>query len=94
MDPIMKIAQKHHFPVIEDCCQAYFIPYKGKWVGTKGIEYAPGLCPVTEEELKSIGTLRIYETWNEKDIEDIAEAFRKVASGLTLFWSKLSPLHC
>lgn len=53
---------KHHFPVIEDCCQAYFTPYKGKWVGTEGIEYASGLCPVTKEELKSIGTLRIYET--------------------------------
>ncbi len=46
------------------------------------IEYGPGLCPVAERELKQIGTLRIFETWSESDIEDIAQAFRKVAAGL------------
>ncbi|MDP7636335.1 MAG: DegT/DnrJ/EryC1/StrS family aminotransferase, partial [Phycisphaerae bacterium] len=36
MDAIMKIGRKHKLPVIEDCCQAYCTPYKGKWVGTIG----------------------------------------------------------
>ncbi|MCD6407754.1 DegT/DnrJ/EryC1/StrS family aminotransferase [bacterium] len=36
MEKIMKIARKYKLPVIEDCCQAYFTPYKGKYVGTIG----------------------------------------------------------
>jgi len=49
---------------------------------SKKIEYKEGLCPVVEEELKKIGTLRIYETWSGKDIQDVAKAIRKVAIGL------------
>lgn len=36
MDPIMRIARRHKLPVIEDCCQAYCTPYKGRWVGGIG----------------------------------------------------------
>lgn len=36
MDEIMKIAKRNKLVVIEDCCQAYFTPYKGKMVGTIG----------------------------------------------------------
>lgn len=36
MDEIMKIARKNRLIVIEDCCQAYFTPYKGKFAGTIG----------------------------------------------------------
>ncbi len=36
MDKIMKIAKKYKLPVIEDCSQAYFTPYKEKLVGTIG----------------------------------------------------------
>jgi perosamine synthetase len=46
------------------------------------IEYQEGLCPVAERDLRQIGTFRIYETWSETDIEDVARAFRKVAASL------------
>jgi dTDP-4-amino-4,6-dideoxygalactose transaminase len=36
MQPLMKIAQKHGIPVIEDACQAHGAEYKGKKVGTFG----------------------------------------------------------
>jgi len=36
MDRIVAIAKKHHLPLIEDCCQAYFTYYKDKLVGTFG----------------------------------------------------------
>ena len=36
MDPIMKIAKKHHLKVIEDCAQCFGGVYKGKTAGTIG----------------------------------------------------------
>ena len=36
MDPIMRLAQDHNLPVVEDACQAYLAEYKGKLVGTIG----------------------------------------------------------
>lgn len=46
------------------------------------IEYKEGLCPVAEEELQKICTLRFYENWSEDDIRDVADAIKKVAEGL------------
>lgn len=37
MDSIIAIAQKHNLWVIEDCAQAHFARYNGKYVGTFGI---------------------------------------------------------
>jgi perosamine synthetase len=36
MDPIMEIARKHELKVIEDCCQAHGVVYKGRRIGTIG----------------------------------------------------------
>lgn len=36
MDEIAKIAKEHKIPLIEDCSQAHFTEYKGKYVGTLG----------------------------------------------------------
>jgi dTDP-4-amino-4,6-dideoxygalactose transaminase len=36
MDPIMAIAQKHNLWVLEDCAQAHFARYKGRYVGAFG----------------------------------------------------------
>lgn len=36
MDPILKLADKHGIPVIEDCAQAYLTTYKEKLAGTLG----------------------------------------------------------
>jgi len=48
----------------------------------RNVEYKEGLCPVAEKDLRQIGTFRIYETWSETDIDDVARAFRKVMAGL------------
>jgi len=37
MDEIMQIAEKYGLYVVEDCAQAHFAKYKGKYVGTFGI---------------------------------------------------------
>lgn len=36
MDTLMAMAQKHHLPVVEDCCLALGSQYKGKTVGSFG----------------------------------------------------------
>lgn len=36
MDRIMQIAGKYNIKVVEDCCQAHFTKYKGKYVGSFG----------------------------------------------------------
>lgn len=36
MDTLMAMAQKHHLPVVEDCCLAFGSQYKGQIVGTFG----------------------------------------------------------
>lgn len=37
MDSIMKIAEKHNIPVMEDCAQSHFSEFDGKRAGTMGI---------------------------------------------------------
>jgi perosamine synthetase len=37
MDAISAIASERKIPIIEDCCQAYCTPYKGSWVGARGV---------------------------------------------------------
>jgi len=47
--------------------------------GARRVDYREGLCPRTEEFLSRLVTLSIHEHLSEKDIEDYAEAVRKVA---------------
>jgi len=51
--------------------------------GARAVEYAEGMCPRTEEFLARLVTLTIHEDMSREDMEDYAEAVRKVASGLT-----------
>ncbi|PWD85354.1 DegT/DnrJ/EryC1/StrS family aminotransferase [Ignatzschineria cameli] len=44
MDPIMALAEKHHFYVIEDCAQAHGARYKGRSVGSIGHIGAWSFC--------------------------------------------------
>lgn len=37
LDPLLEIARKHEFPLVEDACQAHGAKYKGKTVGTFGV---------------------------------------------------------
>lgn len=36
MDPILELAKRHDLLVVEDCCQAAFGKYKGRYAGTMG----------------------------------------------------------
>ncbi|TFW05968.1 DegT/DnrJ/EryC1/StrS aminotransferase family protein [Oxalobacteraceae bacterium OM1] len=44
MDPIMELARKHNFSVIEDCAQAHGARYKGRSVGSIGHIGAWSFC--------------------------------------------------
>lgn len=50
--------------------------------GARQIDYGPGLCPRTEEELSKMVTLGLNENFSRTDIEDMAGAVRKVAESL------------
>ncbi len=50
--------------------------------GSRPIEYVEGMCPHTEEFLKHVATLAIHEDMTTGDMDDYAEAIRKVAQGL------------
>jgi perosamine synthetase len=45
----------------------------------KGIRYYEGLCPVTEDVLNRMVTIPMREFYEETDVQDIANAIRKVA---------------
>lgn len=47
-----------------------------------GISYEPGQCPVTEDILNRLVTVGISQFLAEADVQDIAQAIRKVAVGL------------
>ena len=44
MDPILRLAEKHQLPVIEDCAQAHGARYKGRPVGSMGHMNAFSFC--------------------------------------------------
>ena len=46
----------------------------------KSIEYKPGMCPVAENALNQLVVINVGENMREKDIEDTANAIRKVAT--------------
>lgn len=75
MDQIMKIADKHNIPVLEDACQAHGADFKGKKAGTFGIAgcfsfypgknlgaYGDGGAVITDDDqiAESIEMLRNY----------------------------------
>ena len=49
--------------------------------GGRRVEYAPGMCPRTEEILGQMITVGIHEQMAPEDVEDIATAVQKVARG-------------
>lgn len=50
--------------------------------GGGNVQYHEGLCPVAERELKQLGVFRIFETWTDADMRDVATIFHKVADGM------------
>ncbi len=51
--------------------------------GGRILDYAPGMCPHTEQILKQMVTLGIHENYTREDVLDMAAAIRKVAGAVT-----------
>jgi dTDP-4-amino-4,6-dideoxygalactose transaminase len=65
MDPIMALAQKHGFYVIEDCAQAHGARYKGKSVGSIGHVAAWSFC---QDKIMTTGGEGGMVTTNDTDL--------------------------
>ncbi len=63
MDPIMALANKHGFAVIEDCAQAHGAKYKGRSVGTIGHIGAWSFC---QDKIMTTGGEGGMVTTNDK----------------------------
>lgn len=65
MDPIMDLAQKYGFKVIEDCAQAHGARYKGRGVGSIGHVGAWSFC---QDKIMSTGGEGGMVTTNDEDL--------------------------
>ncbi len=63
MDPIMALAEKHNFAVIEDCAQAHGAMYKGRSVGSIGHVGAWSFC---QDKIMTTGGEGGMVTTNDK----------------------------
>ncbi|WP_371192566.1 DegT/DnrJ/EryC1/StrS family aminotransferase [Glaciecola sp. SC05] len=65
MDPIMELADKHGFAVIEDCAQAHGAKYKGRSVGSIGHIGAWSFC---QDKIMTTGGEGGMVTTNDKEL--------------------------
>lgn len=77
MDPIMKIAEKYHLYVVEDCAQAHGAVYKGKRVGAFGD--AAGFSFYPGKNLGALGDAGAVVT-NNKELADKIRAIGNYGS--------------
>lgn len=77
MDPIMKIARKHHLFVVEDCAQAHGATYKGKRIGSFGD--AAGFSFYPGKNLGALGDAGAAVT-NNKEVADKIRALGNYGS--------------
>ena len=77
MNPIIKIAEKYHIHIVEDCAQAHGAMYKGKKVGTfgdvAGFSFYPG------KNLGALGDAGAIVT-NKKEIANMIRALGNYGS--------------
>ncbi len=69
----------YEYPVLTEHHAYHDCPYPWDGVYGRKIEYGPGLCPVAEAIEATSWRSPITEFMREQDIDDIAEAIRKVA---------------
>lgn len=65
MDPIMRLAEKHSFKVIEDCAQAHGASYKGRPVGSIGHIAAWSFC---QDKIMTTGGEGGMVTTNDQEL--------------------------
>ena len=73
MDPIMALARKHGFSVIEDCAQAHGARYKGRSVGTIGDVGAWSFC---QDKIMTTGGEGGMVTTHDADLWSAMWAFK------------------
>ena len=57
-------------------------PFDSPYTTRSYKDYKPGLCPVAERMASEMFTLAINENYSEQDVQDIAEALRKVVAAI------------
>ena len=73
LDPIMALAERHGFKVIEDCAQAHGARYKGRSVGTVGHVGAWSFC---QDKIMTTGGEGGMVTTNDRDLWSAMWSFK------------------
>ena len=73
LDAIMAIAERHHLPVVEDCCQAHGAEYGGRKVGTFG---AAAAFSLNGQKLLSAGEGGLFVT-RDREVWERAAAVQQ-----------------
>jgi dTDP-4-amino-4,6-dideoxygalactose transaminase len=88
MDPIMALAVKHDFKVIEDCAQAHGAKYKGRGVGTIGHVGAWSFC---QDKIMTTGGEGGMVTTNDESLWRAMWAFKDHGKSYAAVYERQHP---
>lgn len=88
MDPIMALAEKHGFYVIEDCAQAHGAKYKGRSVGSIGHVGAWSFC---QDKVMTTGGEGGMVTTNDKNLWSIMWSYKDHGKSFDAIYNKQHP---
>lgn len=88
MDPIMELAEKHGFYVIEDCAQAHGAKYKGRSVGSIGHVGAWSFC---QDKIMTTGGEGGMVTTNDKALWSTMWSYKDHGKSFDAIYNKQHP---
>ncbi|MDI5836515.1 DegT/DnrJ/EryC1/StrS family aminotransferase [Shewanella xiamenensis] len=88
MDPIMALADKHGFAVIEDCAQAHGAKYKGRSVGSIGHVGAWSFC---QDKIMTTGGEGGMVTTNDKALWQFMWSYKDHGKSFDSVYNKQHP---
>ncbi|MCT8876905.1 DegT/DnrJ/EryC1/StrS family aminotransferase [Shewanella xiamenensis] len=88
MDPIMALAKKHGFAVIEDCAQAHGAKYKGRSVGSIGHIGAWSFC---QDKIMTTGGEGGMVTTNDKALWQVMWSYKDHGKSFDSVYHKQHP---
>lgn len=88
MDPIMTLAERHGFKVIEDCAQAHGARYKGRSVGTIGHVGAWSFC---QDKIMTTGGEGGMVTTNDKALWSAMWSFKDHGKSYAAVYERQHP---
>lgn len=88
MDPIMALAEKHGFYVIEDCAQAHGAKYKGRSVGSIGHVGAWSFC---QDKIMTTGGEGGMVTTNDKALWSAMWSYKDHGKNFDAIYNKQHP---